>query len=337
MAISIRANSQHQKLPGLERSPSRQDSDPALLANRESAATWLQDRRLRAFDPEALNRAFDRIDIKFEPAEQLLCCVHGDRERPCYTQPLLENLLGLFALLQDVWSGREAKPCPFRYLVWKSATPGIWNLGGDLSLFIRLIEERDVEALRSYAYSCIDTVYQNYTKGDLPYLSIALIQGDALGGGFEAALSNDIIIAEEHCQFGLPEIMFNMFPGMGAFSFLSRKLSSAEAQAMILSGRLYSAGELHERGLIDMVVPTGTGEQGLRSFLDRNRRRHRALLSMSRVTRRCAGVDQAELTDVADIWVENAMGISSGDLKRMRRLVKAQKRRHVEAMAGTSA
>jgi DSF synthase len=286
------------------------------------------DRQDISFDWHALDTMFDRLALRYEEGDQLLRCVHGDLDKPCYTEGLLAELLRLFTLLRDRCSANDREAFPFRYLVWQSSRPRLWNLGGDLSLFIRLIDAGDIETLRNYAYQCVNTVYQNYTKNDLPYLTIALVQGDALGGGFEAVLSNDIVIAEEHCQFGLPEILFNMFPGMGAYSFLSRKLDPARARSMILSGRLYSATELYELGLIDVVVPSGDGEAGLRAYLDRNRRRHRALLSMANVSRRCHDIKPDEMIDVADIWVENAMGISSDDRRRMQRLVKAQLRRH---------
>ena len=60
---------------------------------------------------------------------------------------------------------------------------------------------------------------------DLPILTVALIQGDAVGGGFEAMLTDDIVIAEQGAKFGLPEILFNLFPGMGGYSFLRRKVA----------------------------------------------------------------------------------------------------------------
>ena len=327
--MTISTDDQHD-LAHLERSPDNGQQTTPVNIDNVAAGAWLPRKPIQHLYPQAFDDAFDLLKITYEHEEQLLWCRHADRERPCYTPQLLAELLELFALLRDSYSGLDQASFPFKHLVWQSGTPGIWNLGGDLALFIKLIEAENIEGLREYAYRCVDTVYQNFTKSDLPYLTIALVQGDALGGGFESALSNDIIIAEQHCQFGLPEIMFNMFPGMGAYSLLSRKLSPTEARSMILSGRLYSAGELHDLGLIDMVVPTGTGEEGLRSFLDRNRRRHRPLLSMSRVARRCGGIDHAELIDVADIWVENAMGTSSNDLRRMRRLVKAQMRRHAD-------
>jgi DSF synthase len=56
----------------------------------------------------------------------------------------------------------------------------------------------------------------------LPILTVGLVQGAALGGGFEALLSFDYVVAERDATFGLPEILFGLFPGMGAHSLLSR-------------------------------------------------------------------------------------------------------------------
>ena len=90
--------------------------------------------------------------------------------------------------------------------------------------------------------------------------TISLIQGEALGGGFESALSSNVIIAERRARMGFPEILFNLFPGMGAYSLLSRRLGMKRAEDMIFSGRIYTAEELHEMGVVDLLVEDGTGE-----------------------------------------------------------------------------
>ena len=66
------------------------------------------------------------------------------------------------------------------------------------------------------------------------------------GGGFEHALTNDVIIAERGSRMGLPEVLFNMFPGMGAYSFLDRKIGQKLAEEVISSGKVYSAEEMRE-------------------------------------------------------------------------------------------
>jgi DSF synthase len=216
---------------------------------------------------------------------------------------------------------------PLRYLIWASSTPETYNLGGDLGLFVDLIRDRDVEGLHRYAKACVDVCYLNAINLDLPIVTVALVQGCALGGGFEAVLSNDIIVAERGVKLGLPEVLFNLFPGMGAYSFLSRQLSGAQARAMILSGRLYTAEELAEMGLVDHLVPAGEGEAALRAHLLRNDRRHGVLTALARVGRRCQPIDYEELLEVTDVWVETALCLTDADLRRMEHLARAQERR----------
>ncbi len=60
---------------------------------------------------------------------------------------------------------------------------------GDLATFTRLIRAQDEATLRAYAYGAIDGIYENYSGMDLPILTAALVQGDAIGGGFEAMLA----------------------------------------------------------------------------------------------------------------------------------------------------
>ena len=144
---------------------------------------------------------------------------------------------------------------------------------------------------------------------------------------FEAALSNDLLVAERGAQLGLPEVLFNMFPGMGAYSFLCRRLDGAHAKEMILSGRLYSAEELHEMGVIDLLLPAGGGEAALREHLERKAHQHGVHTALARVARRCQPVSYDELIDVTEIWVETALGLTEADLRRMERLASAQERR----------
>ena len=149
---------------------------------------------------------------------------------------------------------------PLRSVVWTSAAARHLEPRRRSQPVPRADPGRDARGpLRRYAHACVDVVYQNLCKLDLPLLTIALVQGDALGGGFEAVLTNDVIIAERGSKLGLPEILFNMFPGMGAYSLLCRRLDGTRAQQLILSGRLYEAEELERMGLVDLVVEPGRG------------------------------------------------------------------------------
>jgi DSF synthase len=160
-----------------------------------------------------------------------------------------------------------------------------------------------------------------------PLITIALVQGDALGGGFECALSFDVLVAERSAKMGLPEVLFNLFPGMGAYSFLARKIGTAAAEKMIMSGKVYTAEELHQLGVVDVLAEDGQGENAVRDYIARSRRKHNAHGAIYRSRRRIDPVTYEELRDIVDIWVEAAMNLDEQDLRKMMRLVTAQERR----------
>ncbi|MDQ2804613.1 MAG: crotonase/enoyl-CoA hydratase family protein, partial [Pseudomonadota bacterium] len=256
--------------------------------------------------------------------------------RPSFTQQLLTDLNGMQRLITRLFAGASPGERPFDYFVLASRTPRVFNLGGDLVHFRQKIEQRDAEALRRYAYSCVETGYANYVGYGQRVITMALIQGDALGGGFESALSCDLLIAERQAKFGLPEVLFNLFPGMGAYSFLSRRIGVAKTEEMIASGQIYSAAEMHALGIVDVLVDEGQGEQAVRQYIATHGPRYNAHSSMYQVRRRVNPVTLEELRDVTDMWVDAALRLSEHDLKKMTRLANAQDRsrqRRVEALS----
>ena len=91
----------------------------------------------------------------------------------------------------------------------------------------------------------------------LPQPTIAAINGFALGGGCELALSCDIRIAEEHIKIGLPEIKLGLFPGAGGTQRLSRLVGKSKAKELIFIGEPISAQEAWRIGLINRIAPKG--------------------------------------------------------------------------------
>ena len=101
----------------------------------------------------------------------------------------------------------------------------------------------------------------------------------------------------------------------------------AAAEKMILSGRIYTADELHEMGLVHTVVPDGEGEQAVNAYVDANSRWHNAHHATFKAGRRVDPVTLEELQDVVDGWADAALNLSEMDLRRMSRLAGAQDRR----------
>jgi enoyl-CoA hydratase/carnithine racemase len=85
--------------------------------------------------------------------------------------------------------------------------------------------------------------------------TIAAVNGFALGGGCELAMSCDIRVAAEHARFGLPETALSVLPGAGGTQRLARLIGTGRAVELILTGRFVDAVEAHRIGLVTSVVP----------------------------------------------------------------------------------
>ncbi len=268
-----------------------------------------------------------------EASAALWCFIRADAS-PHFSSALLHDVATMQAALPRLQAARrEAGQAPLRYYVSGSRIPGVFNLGGDLALFMNAIRADDRQGLRAYARLCIEVAYNIHVAFHLPLITISMVQGEALGGGFEAALSADVIVAERSARFGLPEVLFNLFPGMGAMSFLSRRMDAARAEKMILSGRVYTAAEMEAMGIVDVVAEDGFGEEAVRDYIAHDQRRHNAHYAMCQARRRVNPVTFEELSDITDLWVDAALRLTESDLRRMARLVAAQARRRGMAIA----
>ena len=91
----------------------------------------------------------------------------------------------------------------------------------------------------------------------LPVPVVAAVNGYALGGGFELALTADVRVLGERAKVGLPEITLGIMPGAGGTQRLSRLVGPARAKGLIFSGRHVAADEALTLGIADSVVPDG--------------------------------------------------------------------------------
>lgn len=91
----------------------------------------------------------------------------------------------------------------------------------------------------------------------LPVPTVAAVHGFALGGGFELALSCDLIVADETAVVGLPEVSVGVIPGGGGTQLLPRRVGAARAAELIFTARRVPAAEARELGLVDQLVAAG--------------------------------------------------------------------------------
>ena len=282
------------------------------------------------------NASFEQVRTRFDEEYGVMWSFMRPEPRPCFTKKMLEECHFIahhpnWGMKGSVFNKgiRES----VNYMVLASDMPGVFNLGGDLATFRQAIEKQDRDGLLNYAKACIDIGWAFY-KMDASVTTLALVQGQAMGGGLEAALSAHVMIAEKSAMMGLPEVLFNLFPGMGALSFLSRKIGMAAAEAMVRSGRVYTATELHEMGVVDVLADDGQGEKALYEWIRKQHRSLNSFQAIQRAKQRVNPLTVEELYDITEIWVDAALRLGERDLKIMERLVRAQDRKANEQASG---
>jgi len=274
-------------------------------------------------------RKYEQIEVRFDPEQAIAWTYMNPSGAPCFNLGLLEELRTHDAAIAAS-GGRlfyKGDLRQIRYYVVASKIQNVFNFGGDLALFVQLVKSQDRDALMQYATLCIDNMYPRICNYNSSMTTISLVQGEALGGGFETALSSNVIVAERRARMGTPEILFNLFPGMGAYSLLGRRLGMKRAEDMILSGRIYTAEELHELGVVDVLVEDGTGEAAVREYVRRNERHRNGMQAIFDCRQHFQPVKYEELVGITNIWVDAAMRLEEKDLKLMSRLVRSQFRR----------
>lgn len=272
--------------------------------------------------PEELLK-LKELDVLYDDELQTLWTYMRPAGRPAFNPTMLHDF--------ETWQrliGAHFGPdkVPLRFLVLGSRSPGVFCFGGDLELFQRLIRDGNRRALREYGYRCVEILYRNIYALDVPMLTIGLVEGAALGGGFEALLSFDYIVAERGATFGLPEIMFGLFPGMGAHAFLSRKLGTAMADRLIVSNETYTAEQMYEMGIVHRLAEPGEGLAACRDFIQKSERKHAGLVAARKAMKISAGLSLEELKRIVDLWATTALKLREQDLKVMSRLAAAQAR-----------
>nr|WP_281432952.1 crotonase/enoyl-CoA hydratase family protein [Aestuariivirga litoralis] len=273
------------------------------------------------------NWDFPTLDIEFDAESKSFWMYYKADTPPCYTLQTINDIVDVRESLRALFRDLGPKRFPVRYFVMASKRDGIFNLGGDLATFAESLRKNDRSAFRRYGHAAIDGLYGLLQGFDLPIVTLALIQGDALGGGLEAALAEDFLVAERRAKMGVPEVAFNTFPGMGAASTMTRRMGAAWAEEVMTSGKIFSAGDLHAQGLIDVLAENGEGRARLLKWIEGGEKRFSDLRAVAQNRRNTMPISYEELIAVNDEWGECCYMVEPTDVRHMERLVAAQKRK----------
>ncbi|MFW2365831.1 MAG: crotonase/enoyl-CoA hydratase family protein [Desulforhopalus sp.] len=268
---------------------------------------------------------YQEISVRYDVKHRAVWCYYNPTHRHCYSQKMLLELRQCQQSIIDYFKTRNSdSESPIRYVVQCSKVPGIFNLGGDLELFSNLIKERDRQQLLDYATKCIDICYLYSVNMHLPITTITLVEGSALGGGFEAALSSNVLIATENAEMGFPEIRFNLFPGMGAYSFLARCCGMGVTERILSSGKIYSARDLYDKGIVHQLGKSGKGVESAEKYMRSHNYASNGHMALRQIRQRYNPLDYQELLNISELWVDSALQLRDKDLSLMARLAKAQ-------------
>src|SRR6185295_502951 len=240
---------------------------------------------------------YEQLDTQFDVETGVYWAIMNPRPRPSFGARLL---LDLSSFINEIIESNgqifhDGRLHTINYAVLASKIPGVFNLGGDLTVFREAILNQDRAQLEKYAAMCVDDLFPWNRNFNLPVTTISLVQGTALGGGFEAALASSVVVAEESCKMGFPEVLFNLFPGMGAYSFLQRKVGRRITEELILSGNSYSARQLYDMGVVDVITADGTGEAAVANYVRKHGRGSHGRRAFERVRRDFEAVTKDEL------------------------------------------
>ena len=269
-----------------------------------------------------------QIEVEYDSETLTMYWWMKPAPRPCFNPDFLYEVEQFESRLEQHqgWMQHAGRECKVENAVFGSRVPGVFNLGGDLSMFIQAILRKDRKTLTRYGDLCVDNMYRRVSGFGADVVTYSLIQGKAFGGGFECALASEIIIAERSSTMSFPEVLFNMFPGMGALSLLGRRIGLRKAEDIIMSGQVFSAKQMYDLGVVDQIAEDGCGVDVTRAMVKARQRRRNSYRAMSMAKRQFQPVAHAEMKAIFDVWVDAAMRLENRDLRMMARLVRAQDR-----------
>lgn len=160
-----------------------------------------------------------------------------------------ESLAALTRLVRDLEADRD-----IRALVITGAGEKFFSAGADLKVFAPTTTGTDKAAAATMARR-FGEAFETLAAFD--GVSIAAINGYAMGGGLECALACDLRVAEEHAVMALPEAAVGLLPCAGGTQWLAWNVGESWAKRMVLLGERADAALAQRIGLVDEVVPRG--------------------------------------------------------------------------------
>ena len=181
----------------------------------------------------------------------------GVYELELHAPPVNEIGVEMLVALEQVLD--RIDPDEGRALIVYSSLPSGFCAGADLrALYAGLVATPDLEARKQQVGDFIDRIHVVMNRLDmLPLTTIGAIHGVCFGGGFELALTCDVLIADKTARFCFPELRLGLVPGFGGIPRLKRDVGNGVVRDLLLTGRSMNAKRAQSIGLISQMVAQG--------------------------------------------------------------------------------
>src|SRR5258706_3963604 len=178
------------------------------------------------------------------------------------------NEIGL-AMLDDLERFAAALPEPESKgsaLIQYSKQSAGFSAGADLRELFALVQETDAPSAAKSVREFLERIHAVLNRLDMsPLTTIAAVHGVCFGGGFELALTCDLIVADKMARFCFPELRLGLIPGFGGIPRLKRDVGNAFMRDLLLTGRSVNAARAQVAGLVAQLAAEGETLRAARS------------------------------------------------------------------------
>lgn len=168
--------------------------------------------------------------------------------------------------LEELVSSLEAASAEASAVIIHSTLKAGFSAGADLRELYRRAQETSTAERVAGVRNFLERIHRVMNAIDTsPLTTIAAVHGVTFGGGFELALTCDLIIADKTTRFCFPELRLGLIPGFGGIPRLKRDLGNALVRDLLLTGRSINASKAQAVGLVSQLVAEGEALRVARS------------------------------------------------------------------------
>lgn len=208
------------------------------------------------------------------------------------------------------------------YIIWTSAIESIFCLGLDLKYILELIKHQDESNLRQYIQRCADVLFINYHNLELPVINIAVINGNAFGGGIDFALSSDVVFAKDGIDCGLSTSEAGILPSVG-LPYYFFKFNGNDLEEKIINQNTQSLDQLLKNHAVNYHYKDDPG-QVLSDFISRSSEHFLTYACTYRVKKKSSQLKQSFINDFINMWLASALNLTTKEILGLEKMAEIQ-------------